>query len=578
MKKGRRIEREEKKHKRVVKKTKADEKNKKPKGSFFGVLTMISVIPIIISIVVISLISLITSKKNMEEQMMDTLRIAANNLAVHCTDKNINYGNANAYLDYLDSLKEQNIELAIVFEGGSCVSSIKTENDYRARNIEFNKNFSDDLEELKKGYLDNSVNIENTEYYGYYIPIYSNGEPGAMAFAAREKSAVTEKIVKVVVNIVVIAVIMVLTFGIITTFICRKLIKIVKSVDKAMCELSEGDLKEKKIKSSSIKEMSELLNATRTMQSNLSGTIGKVKEVSYKLNENINEVTKLSNESAGKAKQINLVVEELAVTAGGMAETVQNINKKMIDMGNYINNISDNVEHLNISSEKMLNTNNAAMTNMELIMKNSNESVTSVSNILGQIKETNTAIGDIQDAVTLIMGISEETNLLSLNASIEAARAGEMGKGFAVVAEEIRKLSEQSAKGAEVIKNLVDNIIGKSDASVELADTISKIIMSEQESISETQKIYMELSNEIKESVNKIKDIAIKTDYLAKHKEKILDSVQDLSAISEENYASSEEVNANVSIIISEVTQVNENCDKMNIMAKELEESASYFH
>ena len=72
--------------------------------------------------------------------------------------------------------------------------------------------------------------------------------------------------------------------------------------------------------------------------------------------------------------------------------------------------------------------------------------------------------------------------------------------------------------------------------------------------------------------------ISEKTDNLANYKEKVIENVQDLSAISQENAASNEEVNANINEIIAEVRTVNENCEKMNRMALDLEESVSYFH
>ena len=64
---------------------------------------------------------------------------------------------------------------------------------------------------------------------------------------------------------------------------------------------------------------------------------------------------------------------------------------------------------------------------------------------------------------------------------------------------------------------------------------------------------------------------------LTAYKEKVIENVQGLSAISEQNAASNEEVNSNIHEIISEVQTVNDNCGKMNNMAQELEKSVSYF-
>ena len=104
------------------------------------------------------------------------------------------------------------------------------------------------------------------------------------------------------------------------------------------------------------------------------------------------------------------------------------------------------------------------------------------------------------------------------------------------------------------------------------------MILSEQENVSTTQQKYEALSTDIDQSVNEIKSIAEKTDHLTNYKEKVIENVQDLSAISQENAASNEEVNANISEIISEVRAVNENCEKMNRMAMDLDESVAYFH
>lgn len=553
-------------------------KKKKFKFSLFVMLIMFSLVPLILSVAIISIVSLSITKNNLEDGVKDTLFVVANNLASYCNENEINAINAGDYYEYLDSLKEKNIEMAIIIEGAPCATSIKNENDYRIREIECKKDIIADKEELEAGFYDENVVIDGKVYYAYYMPIKIDGEITGVAFAGELQDNVTGATKSIIVSFIFAAAFLIILFTIITLFFSRSLAKSFETVGKGVNALSKGILSKQKEHVSAVKEMNTLLLAADFMQKNLSETIGKVKDVSQRLVGNIAEVTGLSESSADRAKQITVSMEELSVSTMGMAENVQDINLQMLEIGNCVNEISSSVEHLSGSSENILQTNNDAKRNMDAIMENSKMSVNAVNDIAEQIKQTNASISEIDKAVELILSISEETNLLSLNASIEAARAGVHGRGFAVVAEEIRNLSEQSAKGAEMIKNLAGTITEKSRRSVGLADKVYSLILLEQENILKTQKKYEELSIDIDRSAEEIKSIADKTDNLTDYKEKVIENVQSLSAISEENAASSEEVNANICEIISEVQAVNDNCETMNDMAGELERAVSYFH
>ncbi len=538
------------------------------------VLFIVSVIPLLVSVVVITVQTVIATRNNMEQQVSETLYVAASNLSTHCSGNDINGGNVLAYNDYMDCLKEQNIELGIILDNGSGTSSLKNENDYRIREIEMKKAF----DEVGEGYFDMDVSIEDNKYYGYYMPITTDGKVVAIAFAGKDQTSINDAINGAVKTSIMIGVVLAAVFTVVAIFTGRYLVKQVKAVGTRVNALSLGDLKEQPKKHTAIKELTNLLDETQSMQSNMSDTIGVVKEVASELAGNIVDMASLSNKSASKARLITSAMEDLSSTAGGMAENVQNINAQMLDVGTCVAEISDDVVNLYSNSEKLLKSNEEAKESMNVIMDNSKKSVNAVNDIVEQIKETNISIAEIDKAVGIILDISEQTNLLSLNASIEAARAGELGKGFAVVAGEIGKLATESAEGAEMIKNLAQTIIKKSEASVELAEGISVLIADEQQSVADTQKNFEELSQNINDSVDNIRHIADKTDNLTIYKEKVLDNVTELSAISEENYASSEEVSANVLEIISEVEMVNEDCEKISRMAKDLEKSASYFH
>lgn len=551
---------------------------KRAKLSLFGILIMLSLIPLVMSIGIISVISLWITNRNMEDAAKDTLYIVANNLASYCEERQITAVSAEQYMGYLDSLKDRNIEMAIMLDGVPSATSIRNKNDYRIREIEFEKDIVADRAEIENGYYDEYVLIDDQAYYAYYMPIWRDGDIIGLAFAGQLQEHVTGATRSIVITFVSIAVLLIVLFAVIAFIFNRGLSKSINIVGKNVNALSQGNLKQQKEGKSAVKEMDALLQATGSMQRNLSETIGKVKDISQRLADNVAGTTKLSQSSAERAKQITSVVEAQVVSTGEMSENVQDISAQMLEIGNCVNEISENVESLSDSSGNMQSTNNEAQTNMNVILENSRKSVEAVGDIADQISQTNDVISQIHTAVELILSMSEQTNLLSLNASIEAARAGEGGKGFAVVAEEIRRLSEQSAEGAEMIKNLAGEITEKSQQSVDLAEKVSALIRMEQESVTKTQQKYEELSKVIDGSVRDIRSIAERTEHLTNYKERVIEKVQALRAVSVENAEGSRDVDVNVRQIIAEVDEVSDNCEKINDMAGVLKESVSFFN
>ena len=143
----------------------------------------------------------------------------------------------------------------------------------------------------------------------------------------------------------------------------------------------------------------------------------------------------------------------------------------------------------------------------------------------------------INEFVETITDISEQTNLLSLNASIEAARAGEAGRGFAVVADQIGKLAADSAKSAVNTRDLIDKTLVEIDKGNNItrttADAFNQII-ADMESFAEIAQNTMEKANSQAESLGQIGQ-----------------GIEQLSGVVQGNAASSEE-NTAISVNLAE--------------------------
>ena len=549
-------------------------KNIKLNMSLFLILVLLSILPLVVSISIISISSSHIVRNKLESSTKEALSIVAGNLASYCHQNHINAINASDYYDYIDSLKERGIEMAIIAEGMPCATSIKNENDYRIREIELSEN----EEDIKNGYFDDEIIIDEKVYCGYYVPIMLDGEISAMAFAGQLKDDIADSANDLTGFFVIIAIVLIVISTVIALFVSRSIAKSLKQLDININTLADGDLSVQPNVKSSVSEMKHLTNATSMMQQSLSNTIGDVKNVSGELVTSISEVTQHSDSSADNARQITSSMDKMSESSARMDENVQSISMQMNEIEACVKDISDSIDHLYSNSDNILKKNVDATQSMDEIMESSHKSVEAVDVISSQIKNTNDSIAQIHKAVKLIIDISDQTNLLSLNASIEAARAGEAGRGFAVVAEEIRNLSYQTAEGADMIKNLAHTIEEESSKSVDMVGDLNRIIEDEQKGITRTKVQFEEHSKEIQKSVEGIRVITSKIDNLNNNKDNIVKNVQMLSSISEENSSNNEEVNSHIVKIIDGINLVNDQCEIMNQLAEKLLESVAYFH
>ena len=215
--------------------------------------------------------------------------------------------------------------------------------------------------------------------------------------------------------------------------------------------------------------------------------------------------------------------------------------KEMIDaIGDLIAMISENVDALNASADKMQECNESAENIMGELIDISKKNGEAIENVREQSKLTNDSAQQIQTVTDIIADISNQTNLLALNASIEAARAGEHGRGFAVVAEQIRTSADQSRESTERINQLVADLMDKANVSVEITEKVSEAVSLQNEKIDQTKEIFTILNGEIGQVGSAIEGISSEVEELKNHSDNIETETVSLKEFAAQNAESAQ--------------------------------------
>ena len=551
----------------------------KKKMGYLQVILMIGCIPMIAAIVALT----VYASAKMKNELIDStyLRLKACSTSVEqyftwdirediLEKDDISY-------QFIDSLQEEHIEQTLFMGDERFITSIVDEDGKR---IEGTKADPKVWETVKAGndYMADGVKINGERYYVYYMPVRSDdGEILGMAFSGERESAVRNAISGMLRSLVLLAGCMIVLFTAILVYLSFKIRKPLLATAEYIDCVANGDLSGNLEVKSVIREVTTLIRASAALKDKLNSIVTEVDGHATQLDNNMESLNVLTSASSKGANQIRQAIDELSKTAVSLAENVQSVNAGMMEMGDNVTAIHSETVTLNENSDKMDHANRNASESMNLVLTSSHTSSAIIEEMIVQVKATNEAIASISKAVELISDITSQTNLLSLNASIEAARAGQAGRGFAVVATEIKQLADQSSQGAAAIKNIADDILEKSNKSVELTERMRVLAEKEQADIGSAKTGFDTLSQIIEANVATAGTIAEKTKNLEELKQTIINNITELSAISEENAASNEEVTANVSSIAESIDRISEDTGMIKKVSAALEEQMKYF-
>jgi methyl-accepting chemotaxis protein len=411
--------------------------------------------------------------------------------------------------------------------------------------------------------------FEGNDYITVVTPIQSTDW---LLCNSINKAEVYTTINMLALKILIASLIFIIRGFILTVLLIKKITKPITTVSNKLKDLAAYNFTTYNEEINKIKnkkdEIGQIKKAVNEMQGNLLNLIKSILDISGRVANSSDEIRVATQHIVAMADQTSISVGEMAKGASEQAKDTEIGSNYMNGLSEIILEDSKNRDVLNNAASNANKTKDEGNCIVEELMEKTNITNISINEINNVIVETQKSSEKIQDASKMIEQIAEQTNLLALNASIEAARAGEAGRGFAVVAGEIGKLAEQSNNFTRQINNDIRDLTANIDFAVKTIEEMDSTINVQSKIVGKTKEKFDGIAFSLEQIKSAILSLNTSGNDIENRRDEMIRILGNLSAISEENAAATEETLATVESQNSSITQIADACAELSDLAK----------